>query len=250
VTFDDVWFDYRAGSPTLKGVTLHAEPGETIALVGASGSGKSTLMALLQRLYDPTRGRVLVDGRDVRGLKQRSLRAQIGVVLQDGILFSDTVGDNIAFGRPGATAHDIEAAARAANAHDFIARLPEGYESPVGERGCKLSGGERQRVAIARALLKDAPILVLDEATSALDAETEEKVHEALARLRQGRTTFVIAHRLSTVTSADRIVVLHDGRIVETGTHAELVAARGRYASMFAKSTRGMLEAPVAHAAA
>jgi ATP-binding cassette, subfamily B, bacterial len=240
VQFDHVGFEYRKGSPVLRDVNLTVEAGQMVALVGGSGGGKSTLMALLQRLYDPTRGSVLVDGVDLRDLKQASLRNQIAVVLQDGCLFDDTIRDNIAFGRPDATFAQIEAAARAANAHEFIVRLPAGYDAKVGERGGKLSGGERQRIAIARALLKDAPILVLDEATSALDAESEDAVREALARLTKGRTTFVIAHRLTTVTEADRIVVFEAGAIVEQGSHEELFRAGGRYANLVRRQSRGL----------
>jgi ATP-binding cassette subfamily B protein len=246
VRFEDVGFQYPSAPPLLERVSVHARPGETVALVGVSGAGKSTMVSLLQRLYDPTSGRILLDGRDLRHLKQRAVRKQIAVVLQDGVLFSDTVRENIAFGRPGASADQIEAAARAANAHDFIAALPLGYATRLGERGCKLSGGERQRIAIARAILKDAPILILDEATSALDVEAEEKVHEALTRLRRGRTTFVIAHRLWAVRSADRIVFLERGRVAETGTHDELVAAGGRYASLYLRQRQNMLEPPFA----
>jgi ATP-binding cassette, subfamily B, bacterial len=230
-----VSFAYRAEQPLLDGIDLHARPGEMIAIVGPSGAGKSTLMALLQRLYAPSAGRILLDGQDARSLTHRSVRSQIAVVLQEGMLFSDSVRENIAFGRPSATDQEIEAAARAAGAHDFIVGLPDGYDSLVGERGSKLSGGERQRIAIARALLKDAPILILDEATSALDAENEERVQAAFNRLRAGRTTFVIAHRLSTIIGADRILVLDGGRIVERGTHAELIGAGGYYARLAAK---------------
>jgi ATP-binding cassette subfamily B protein len=243
VRFEQVRFEYQPGAPVLRDVTLDVEPGQMVALVGSSGAGKSTMMALLQRLYDPTRGRVVVDGVDVRDVKQRSLRNQIAVVLQDGWLFDDTVEDNIAFGRPSATRAEVEAAARAANAHDFIMRMPHGYATRIGERGGKLSGGERQRIAIARALLKDAPILVLDEATSALDAESEDAVREALGRLTAGRTTFVIAHRLTTVTEADVIVVFDAGRIVERGSHDELMRAGGRYASLVRRQARGLLAA-------
>jgi ATP-binding cassette subfamily B protein len=238
VEFRDLAFRYRPERPVLNHVSLRIQAGETVALVGPSGAGKSTLLCLLQRLYDPERGAVLVDGHDIREFKQRSLRAQIGVVLQEGCLFSDSVRENIAFGRPGASDAEVEAAARAANAHDFICALPQGYDTPVGERGCKLSGGERQRIAIARALLKDAPILVLDEATSALDVECEEQVQQALARLTAGRTTLVIAHRLSTIAAADRIVVLRDGAIAEIGKHAELMDKDHYYASLFKKQQR------------
>jgi ATP-binding cassette subfamily B protein len=240
VELRDLAFRYRPERPVLEGVNLHVRAGELVALVGPSGAGKTTLMALLQRLYDPDSGAILIDGHDIREYTQRSLRGQIGVVLQEGSLFSDSVRDNIAFGRPGASADEIEQAARAAHAHEFIAALPQGYDTPVGERGCKLSGGERQRIAIARALLKDAPILVLDEATSALDADSEEKVQQALARLTYGRTTFVIAHRLSTITSADRIAVFRDGAISEIGSHVELMNLDGYYAALVRKQRGGL----------
>ncbi|MBN9164282.1 MAG: ABC transporter [Myxococcales bacterium 68-20] len=240
VRFEHVRFEYRPGVPVLRDVSFTVEPGQMIALVGASGGGKSTLMALLQRLYDPTRGRILVDGLDLRDVKQGCLRKQIAVVLQDGWLFDDSIRDNISFGRPEATFAEVEAAARAANAHEFIMRLPAGYDTKIGERGGKLSGGERQRIAIARALLKNAPILVLDEATSALDAESEDAVREALSRLTKGRTTFVIAHRLTTVTEADSIVVFEAGTIVEQGSHEELLRAGGRYAGLVRRQSRGL----------
>ncbi len=247
VEFRNVVFGYDAERPLLRHLDLHARPGSVTALVGPSGAGKSTIVALLQRLYAPTSGSILLDGQDARELTQRSVRSQIAVVLQEGLLFSDSVRDNIAFGRPGATQQEIEAAARAANAHDFITALPDGYDTPVGERGSKLSGGERQRIAIARALLKDAPILVLDEATSALDAENEEKVQEALARLTHGRTTFIVAHRLSTIVSADQILVVKDGAIAERGTHGELVRAGGYYATLTAKQRAGSSPDPARH---
>ena len=243
VHFADVVFGYSNERPILRGVTLRVARGETVALVGRSGSGKSTLMALLQRLYDPTQGSIRIDGRDLRTLRQQSLRRHIGVVLQDCLLFNDTIRENIAYGRPGASDAEIEGAARAANAHDFVERLPGGYDTVVGERGGRLSVGERQRIAIARVLLKDPSILILDEATSALDAESEALVQEALERLVRGRTTFVIAHRLSTVVDADRIIVLRDGCIVEMGTHPELVRANGEYTGLFERQLAGLARA-------
>jgi ATP-binding cassette subfamily B protein len=241
VRWEKVRFSYPGGRPLLDGIDLHVRPGERVAIVGPSGSGKSTLVSLVQRFYDPTGGAVRVDGIDVRRLKQISLRRQVGVVFQESLLFNESVLANIAYGRPGATRGDVEAAARAANAHEFVSRLPQGYDTVVGERGSRLSVGERQRVAIARTLLKDPPILVLDEPTSALDAESETLVQEALDRVGRGRTTLVIAHRLSTVVTADRIVVLKEGRLVEEGRHADLVARGGYYASLVAKQTAGLL---------
>ncbi|HEX2964112.1 MAG TPA: ABC transporter ATP-binding protein, partial [Ignavibacteriales bacterium] len=233
IAFEDVRFNYgKSGNEILKGVDLKVKPGEMVAIVGPSGSGKTTLMALLMRFYDPTQGRITMDGVDLKDLKQNWLRKQIGVVLQDALLFNESIKNNIAYGRPNATQAEIEAAAKAANAHDFIMKLENGYDTVAGERGSRLSGGERQRIAIARALLKDAPVLILDEATSALDAELEAQVQEALDRLVKGRTTFVIAHRLSTVVNADRILVLRNGRIVEEGCHRDLLSATGYYASL------------------
>jgi ATP-binding cassette subfamily B protein len=243
VTFEGVGFGYRAGRPVLHELNLRVSPGETVALVGPSGGGKTTLMGLLLRLHDPERGSIRIDGADIRDFTQRSLRRQIGVVLQDALLFDDTVAANIAYGRPDATPAEIEAAANAANAHDFIEALPEGYQTFVGERGGLLSTGQRQRIAIARALLKDPPIIVLDEATSALDAQAEAEVQTALERLLQGRTTFVVAHRLSTVVHADRIVVLREGRIAESGTHEALVRMGGHYAGLVRLQMRGLVAA-------
>lgn len=233
VRFENVHFHYRSDVPALDGIDLILPAGRTTALVGRSGSGKSTLMSLVPRLYDVTQGRVTIDGTDVRAATLASLRTNIAVVSQEVVLFDDTVRANIAFGRPGADDGAIEAAAKAAAAHDFIMRLPEGYGTRVGSAGARLSGGERQRIALARAILKDAPILLLDEATSALDTESEKAVQEALARLMRGRTTIVIAHRLSTVRDADLIVVMDGGRIAETGRHDELVARDGIYAKLY-----------------
>jgi ATP-binding cassette subfamily B protein len=238
VSFEHVSFSYDADRPVLRDITLEIRPGETVALVGPSGCGKSTLVSLLERLHAPTAGRVLVDGVDVRACTQQSLRRQVGTVMQDVHLFNDTILANITYGTPGATREQAQAAARAANAHEFIERLPQGYDTVVGERGAGLSGGQKQRIAIARALLKNPPVLVLDEATSALDNESEALVQSALQRLTQGRTTIVIAHRLSTVVDADRIVVLRAGYIDAVGTHAELLAQGGYYAQLFARHAR------------
>jgi ATP-binding cassette subfamily B protein len=227
-----VSFRFPGTEQGVGGIALTAAPGQTIALVGPTGSGKSTTLSLLMRLRAPDRGRILIDGHDIADVTLHSLRQSIAVVFQDAGLFNRSIGDNIAIGRPGATLAEVEAAARLAEAHDFITRKPGGYGFVIGERGVALSGGERQRIAIARAILKDAPILVLDEATSALDAETEARIKRALDRLRKGRTTFIIAHRLSTVANADEILVLDQGRIVERGRFETLAAGKGLFARM------------------
>jgi len=231
--FQDVDFGYEPDRRILHGVSFDIPAGATVAVVGASGAGKSTLSRLLFRFYDVDGGAVMVDGRDVRDYTQASLRAHIGIVPQDTVLFNDTIAYNIAYGRPGASQADIERAARAAHIHAFILSLPKGYDTPVGERGLKLSGGEKQRVAIARTLLKDPPILVFDEATSALDTRTERAIQDELAQIARDRTTLIIAHRLSTVVDADRIIVLEAGRVAEEGDHASLLALGGRYARMW-----------------
>jgi ATP-binding cassette, subfamily B, bacterial len=232
VVFDHITFGYAAVDPVLANVNLEVASGQTVAIVGPSGAGKSTLVAMIPRLFDPQGGRVLIGGQDIRSVTLRSLRERVAILLQDTYLFPVSIADNIAYARPGASLAEVEEAARAAGAHQFITRLPDGYSTPVGQRGATLSGGERQRIAIARALLKDAPVLILDEPTSALDAETEAGLLEALDRLRAGRTTFIIAHRLSTVRSADLIIMIESGRIVERGTHAQLLAAGGAYARL------------------
>jgi ATP-binding cassette subfamily B protein len=235
VRFENVLFAYDAERPILKGIDIDVPAGSTLAIVGPSGAGKSTLSRLLFRFYDPTGGRILIDGQDIGAVTQSSLRAAIGIVPQDTVLFNDSVGYNIGYGKAGATQAEIEAAARGAAIHRFIESLPDGYEARVGERGLKLSGGEKQRVAIARTLLKDPPILILDEATSALDSRTEAAIQDTLNDVARARTCLVIAHRLSTVVDADQIVVLDQGRIAERGTHAQLLRKNGLYADMWTR---------------
>ena len=232
VVFEHVSFSYPGGHNVLSNLSFVARPGTSVALVGRTGAGKSTVMALLQRLWDPTEGRIMIDGQDLRDVTLESLRAAIGVVFQESMLFNRSIRDNLLVGRPDATQEEIEEACRLADAHDFIARQPRGYDTLIGERGSTLSGGQRQRLAIARALLKNPPILILDEATSALDAATEARVSRALRNLMRGRTTFIIAHRLSTVRDADEILVFDTGRVVERGTFEELVARNGVFADL------------------
>lgn len=241
VCLEGVTFGYEPGRPVLKSLSMEARPGEMVAIVGPSGAGKSTLASLIPRFFDPWEGRVSMDGQDIRELKLSSVRSQVALVLQEPFLMPITVAENIAYGKPGATIRQIEEAARMAGAHEFILRLPRGYETVLSERGANLSGGERKRLAIARAILKDAPVLVLDEPTSAVDARTEAEIMEALEKLMQGRTTIVIAHRLSTIRRAHRIVVLKEGRVVEIGTHQELLGKGGLYAQLH---TRQLLLIP------
>jgi ABC-type transport system involved in Fe-S cluster assembly fused permease/ATPase subunit len=235
IRFEKLRFGYEPEREILKGIDLDVPPGATVAVVGPSGAGKSTLSRLLFRFYDPTDGRITIDGQDIKSVTQASLRRAIGIVPQDTVLFNDTIGYNIGYGKEGASQAEIEAAAKGAAIHDFIASLPEGYGARVGERGLKLSGGEKQRVAIARTLLKDPPILIFDEATSALDSRTEAAIQDTLGKVAARRTSIVIAHRLSTVVEADQIVVLDDGRVAERGTHAELLRKNGLYADMWAR---------------
>ena len=237
VEFRDVYFTYDNEKNALEGVSFTVEPGEMIGLVGHSGAGKSTLINLITRFYDPNDGAIIIDGHDSRDIQVKALRQQIGVVLQDPFLFQGTIAENIGYSKPGASRREIIAAARAANAHDFIVKFPDGYDTMVGERGARVSGGERQRISIARAILKNPRILILDEATSSVDTETESKIQEALERLIQGRTVFAIAHRLSTLKYADRLVVLKEGEVDEIGTHEELIAKEGTYAGLCEKQT-------------
>lgn len=235
IRFNDVDFAYESDRPILKGVSFEVPAGRTVAVVGPSGAGKSTLTRLLFRFYDVTGGQITIDDQDIRGVKQESLRAAIGIVPQDTVLFNDTIAYNVGYGRPGAAEAEIERVAQLASIHDFVAGLPAGYQTMVGERGLKLSGGEKQRVSIARMLLKQPPIMVFDEATSALDTRTEKEIQQALRAVSRGHTTLIIAHRLSTVVDADEIIVLKDGRVAERGTHEVLLAAGGVYADMWAQ---------------
>ena len=232
IVYEDVWFNYGENT-VLRGINLEVKKGQVLAIVGPSGSGKSTLVDLIPRFYDPQKGRILIDGKDIREFTLKSLRQYIGIVTQETILFNDTIRANIAYGRPDASQDQIESAAKKANAHEFIVNLPKGYDTVIGDRGMKISGGERQRIAIARALLKDPPILLLDEATSQLDMRSERIVQEALDKLIEGRTVFVIAHRLSTVRNATRIVFLEQGVIAEDGNHEELLKKRGLYSCLY-----------------
>lgn len=235
ITFDNVSFAYADGRPVIRGLSLNVASGETVAFVGATGAGKTTIASLLLRFYEPQSGRILLDGCDIRELTQESLRRQIGLVQQDVFLFGDSVRYNIAYAKPDATADEVQAAAKAAAADEFIQKLPDGYDTEVGERGVKLSGGQKQRLAIARVFLKNPPVVVLDEATSALDNITEQQIQRELDELAVGRTTLIIAHRLSTIRHADKIVVLDEGKVVECGTHEELLARKGHYFALYSK---------------
>jgi ATP-binding cassette, subfamily B, bacterial len=243
VEFRDVRFGYGSDRVILDGFSMRMEPGETVALVGRNGSGKSTAARLLMRFYDVNDGDVLLDGQDVRDVTQESLRAVLGLVADDAFLFSDSIHNNIAYARPDASRDDVIAAAKAAGADEFIIKLPEGYDSVIGERGYDLSGGQRQRVSLARLLLKDPEVLILDEATSSIDVQTEQEIHDALVTVMEGRTTLIIAHRLSTINLADRIVLLENGRIVATGTHQDLLRKEPRYARTLSQMQEDEFEA-------
>ncbi|HEV3409307.1 MAG TPA: ABC transporter ATP-binding protein [Chthoniobacterales bacterium] len=238
VTFENVSFHYAEREETLKNISFHAEAGKILAIVGPTGAGKTTLMSMIPRFYDPREGRVLIDGRDLRKITLASLRENISLVLQEPLLFSGTIAQNINYGRLEASMDEVMQAAKDANAHDFIAKLPKGYETELGERGAQLSGGERQRISVARAFLRNAPILILDEPTSAIDLKTEAVILDALDRLMLGRTTFMIAHRLSTIRNADVILVMNAGRLVEQGTHEELLAQGGFYKQLWEMQSR------------
>jgi ATP-binding cassette subfamily B protein len=246
VEAENITFGYEDGKPVLENVSFKVEPGEMIGLVGRSGSGKSTLINLIARLYDPDQGRIFLDGVDLREVDEKDLRRQVGMVLQETFLFRGTIYENIAYAKPGATPEEVMRAAKIANAHDFIMELPDGYETVLGEQDINLSGGERQRIAIARAVLHNPRILILDEATSAIDTETERLVQEAIERLVEGRTTFVIAHRLSTLRKADRLFVIDKGQLKEVGTHAELLKAKGIYYKLFTTQRKALARAGVA----
>jgi subfamily B ATP-binding cassette protein MsbA len=235
VRFEQVWFEYNPGQPVLRGVSFHAAPGTTTALVGSSGSGKSTLISLVMAFNRPSNGRILIDGKDLSDVRLIDYREQLASVLQENFLFDGTVAENVGYAKPGASLEEIKEACRVAHCEEFILQFPQGYDTVVGERGIKLSGGQRQRVSIARAILADPRILILDEATSSLDSESEQMIQDGLRRLRSGRTTFVIAHRLSTIRSADQILVVEAGEIVERGTHAELLSLNGRYRQLYDK---------------
>ena len=233
IVFRDVSFDYGDGRDVLRNVSFAVAPGQRLALVGVSGAGKSTIVSLILRLYEPQQGAILIDGRDIRQYRRASLRRHIGLVLQQSILFGATIRENIAYGKPRATSQEIEAAARAANADEFIRELEHGYDTVIGERGATLSGGQRQRIAIARALIRDAPILILDEPMTGLDGESEGKVREALDRLTAGKTSVIVTHDLQSVADADQVLVLDGGSVVDRGTHAELVERSGRYRELY-----------------
>jgi len=235
VAFDQVWFEYNPGQPVLRGVSFEAPAGTTTALVGSSGSGKSTLISLVMAFNRPTQGRLLIDGQDLASLRLMDYRRQLASVLQENFLFDGTIAENVGYAKPGATLDEIKHACLVAHCDEFITQFPKGYDTVVGERGIKLSGGQRQRVSIARAILANPRILILDEATSSLDSESEQMIQDGLRNLRSGRTTFVIAHRLSTIRSADQILVIEAGEIVESGSHAELLAANGRYRQLYDK---------------